>query len=249
MTGSSLLRCPLRGDMGHGTAHSQDIFLIMLVLLPLSTYSQGGDGEFNWLGPPLSSVHANAMVRTQNMVQPLQTIPNTYLDVLCQQIDQICPLKIITYNNYPCPASCPHSQIMYPVSSLVRITLLSCTSHHPIDRTFYLSTFPEDLAVVPVRTGMGDSWIHASLSNLGGPILGSHGELSQKTRITLSTTESPIQHTYILSYKPASPILLLSFSSTGPYPQHRLTPESYLTYLRPTSILPTIPCHELESCF
>ncbi len=36
----------------------------MPALLPLSTYTQGGDGEFSWLGPPLSLVLANAKVGT-----------------------------------------------------------------------------------------------------------------------------------------------------------------------------------------
>jgi hypothetical protein len=40
------------------------MFIIMLVIFPISTYSQGGNREFIWLEPSLSSVLANAKVQT-----------------------------------------------------------------------------------------------------------------------------------------------------------------------------------------
>lgn len=54
---------PLSGDMEQGTAHTKN-FIIMPTLLSLSTYSQGGDREIGWLGPPLSSTLANAKTKT-----------------------------------------------------------------------------------------------------------------------------------------------------------------------------------------
>ena len=54
----------------------------MPALLPLSTYSQGGDGEFSGMGPPLSSVLANAKVGTWDMGQPIQTTYPTYPTVM-----------------------------------------------------------------------------------------------------------------------------------------------------------------------
>jgi hypothetical protein len=45
--------------------------LIIMTTILVSTNSQGGDGDFGWLGPPISFVLANAKVRTWDMSQPL----------------------------------------------------------------------------------------------------------------------------------------------------------------------------------
>ena len=66
------------GDMGQGTAHTQDFFLNMPALAPPFHPLAGWRWEVGWLGPPLSSVLANARVGTWDMGQPIQ-LPLSHL--------------------------------------------------------------------------------------------------------------------------------------------------------------------------
>jgi hypothetical protein len=111
MEGLSLVSFLSREVMRKGMYLHLLLIIVMPALLSLSIYLQGGDGEFSWLGPHLSSILAIPKVGMWDIGQPLLM---SLTEDFRQNPNVLSPIfkkhSILLLSICPCPVgiSCPH---------------------------------------------------------------------------------------------------------------------------------------------